>query len=89
MRRSLDPTLPAPPLTFPVPTVGPSPQQDPDNVARSGPSSSALEAFMRQPGIYPFPSQFSNVLDRNPWKAQIETFLNRHPVGSPAEGRPR
>ncbi|TWC47309.1 hypothetical protein FBY04_12887 [Pseudomonas sp. SJZ080] len=89
MRRSLDPTLPAPPLTFPVPTVGPSPQQDPDNVARSGPSSSPLEAFMRQPGIYPFPSQFSNVLDRNPWKAQIETFLNRHPVGSPAEGRPR
>nr|WP_077049028.1 multicopper oxidase domain-containing protein [Pseudomonas sp. KK4] len=84
----LDPTLPAPPLTFPVPTVGPAPQQDPDNVARSGPSSTALEAFMRQPGIYPFPTQFSNVLDRNPWKAQIETFLNRHPVGSPAEGRP-
>ncbi|TWC55276.1 FtsP/CotA-like multicopper oxidase with cupredoxin domain [Pseudomonas sp. SJZ080] len=84
----LDPTLPAPPLTFPVPTVGPLPQQDPNNVARSGPSSSALEAFMRQPGLYPFPSQFSNVLDRNPWKAQIETFLNRHPVGSPAEGRP-
>nr|WP_305955758.1 MULTISPECIES: Ig-like domain-containing protein [unclassified Pseudomonas] len=84
----LDPTLPAPPLTYPVPTVGPLPQQDPDNIARSGPSSSALEAFMRQPGLSPFPSQFSNVLDRNPWKAQIETFLNRHPVGSPAEGRP-
>jgi len=84
----LDPTLPAPPLTFPVPTVGPMPQQDPDSVARSGPSSAALDAFMRQPGLYPFPSQFSNVLDRNPWKSQIETFLNRHPVGSPAEGRP-
>jgi hypothetical protein len=43
---------------------------------------------MRQPGLFPFPSQFSNVLDRNPWKAQIEAFLNRHPVGSPADGRP-
>jgi hypothetical protein len=28
------------------------------------------------------------VLDRNPWKAQIEMFLNRNSVGSPAEGRP-
>ncbi|WP_223545978.1 Ig-like domain-containing protein [Pseudomonas sp. A-B-19] len=84
----LDPTLPAPPLTFPVPLVGPAPTQDPNNIARSGPSPTALVAFMRQPGLFPFPSQFSNVLDRNPWKAQIEAFLNRHPVGSPAEGRP-
>jgi len=84
----LDPTLPQPPLTFPVPTTGPAPQQDPNLVARSGPSSAALDAFMRQPGLFPFPSQFSNVLDRNPWQAQIESFLNRHPVGSPAEGRP-
>ncbi len=84
----LDPTTPAPSLSFPVPTVGPAPQQDPNFVARSGPSSAALDAFLRQPGIFPFPSQFSNVLDRNPWQAQIEAFLNRHPVGSPAEGRP-
>jgi FtsP/CotA-like multicopper oxidase with cupredoxin domain len=84
----LDPTLPQPPLSFPVPTTGPAPQQDPNLVARSGPSSAALDAFMRQPGLFPFPSQFSNVLDRNPWQAQIEAFLNRHPVGSPAEGRP-
>ncbi|WP_085729365.1 Ig-like domain-containing protein [Pseudomonas sp. R37(2017)] len=84
----LDPTLPAPPLTFPPPIVGPAPTQDPNSIARSGPSAAALEAFMRQPGLYPFPSQYSNVLDRNPWKAQIEAFLNRHPVGSPAEGRP-
>ncbi|MGH8385393.1 MAG: Ig-like domain-containing protein [Pseudomonas sp.] len=84
----LDPTLPRPPLNFPVPMAGPAPQQDPDSIARSGPSSSALEAFMRQPGLYPFPTQYSNVLDRNPWKSQIEAFLNRHPVGSPAEGRP-
>nr|WP_256357373.1 Ig-like domain-containing protein [Pseudomonas sp. PDM26] len=84
----LDPALPAPPLTFPVPLVGPAPTQDPNNTARSSPSPAALEAFMRQPGLFPFPSQFSNVLDRNPWQAQIEAFLNRHPVGSPAEGRP-
>ncbi len=84
----LDPTLPTPPLTFPVPLAGPAPQQDPDNIARSGPSTSALEAFMRQPGLHPYPSQYSNVLDRNPWKSQVEAFLNRHPVGSPAEGRP-
>ncbi|WCM49418.1 Ig-like domain-containing protein [Pseudomonas sp. WJP1] len=84
----LDPTIPAPPLTFPVPTVGPAPAQDPNSIARSAPSGSALDAFMRQPGLFPFPSQFSNVLDRNPWKAQIEAFLNRQPVGSPAEGRP-
>ncbi|MGH8383411.1 Ig-like domain-containing protein [Pseudomonas sp.] len=84
----LDPTTPPADLTFPVPTTGPAPGQDPNYVARSGPSGTALEAFLRQPGLTPFPSQFSNVLDRNPWKAQIEAFLNRSPVGSPAEGRP-
>lgn len=62
----LDPTIPTPPLTFPVPTIGPAPQQDPNIVARSGPPSAALDAFMRQPGLFPFPAQFSNVLDRNP-----------------------
>ncbi|MCW2271487.1 Ig-like domain-containing protein [Pseudomonas sp. JUb96] len=84
----LDPTVEAGTLPFPVPTVGAAPEQDPNSVARSGPASPALEAFLRQPGLYPFPTQYANVLDRNPWKAQIETFLNRQPVGSPAEGRP-
>ncbi|PMZ39715.1 hypothetical protein C1X25_34050, partial [Pseudomonas sp. GW247-3R2A] len=62
-------------------------QQDPTNAARSAPPSAALDAFMRQPGLTPFPSQYSNVVDRNPWQAQIEVFLNRH-IGSSAEGRP-
>ncbi|MCI1041404.1 copper oxidase, partial [Pseudomonas putida] len=84
----LDPTLPRPDLGFPVPTLGAAPAQDPNVVARSGPNGTALEAFLKQPGLYPFPTQYSNVLDRNPWKAQIEMFLNRQPVGSPAEGRP-
>lgn len=84
----LDPTAPPPELGFPLPTKGPAPAQDPNNVARSGPDGNVLEAFLKQPGLYPFPTQYANVLDRNPWKAQIEDFLNRHPVGSPAEGRP-
>ena len=84
----LDPATPPQTLTFPVPTVGPAPEQDPNSVARSVPSPAALDAFLRQPGLTPFPQQFSNVLDRNPWKAQIEAFLNRSPVSSPAEGRP-
>ncbi|TDF86247.1 Ig-like domain-containing protein [Pseudomonas sp. H9] len=84
----LDPTVEAGTLPFPVPTIGPAPEQDPTSVARSGPTGAALETFLRQPGLLPFPTQYANVLDRNPWKAQIETFLNRQPVGSPAEGRP-
>jgi len=84
----LDPTVEAGTLPFPIPTTGPAPEQDPNSVARSGPTGAALETFLRQPGLLPFPTQYANVLDRNPWKAQIEAFLNRHPVGSPAEGRP-
>lgn len=84
----LDPALPPPSVTFPVPTLGAAPAQDPDVIARSSPNGNALEAFLKQPGLYPFPSQYANVLDRNPWKAQIELFLNRNSVGSPAEGRP-
>ncbi|ANH98849.1 copper oxidase [Pseudomonas koreensis] len=83
----LDPTTPATPLPFPPAAIGPAPAQDPNNIARSAPPGTALDAFLRQPGLTPFPSQFSNVVDRNPWQAQIEVFLNRH-IGSSAEGRP-
>ncbi|PTU04108.1 copper oxidase, partial [Pseudomonas sp. HMWF031] len=83
----LDPTTPAAPLPFPPAAIGPLPQQDPTSAARSAPPSAALDAFMRQPGLTPFPSQYSNVVDRNPWQAQIEYFLNRR-IGSSAEGRP-
>lgn len=84
----LDPTTPQGPLTFPLPSLGNAPEQDPLNIARSGPAGSELDAFLKQPGLHPFPSQFANVLDRNPWKHPIEDFLNRQPIGSPAEGRP-
>ncbi|MFJ7111141.1 multicopper oxidase domain-containing protein [Pseudomonas sp. NPDC098740] len=83
----LDPTTPAAQLPFPPATIGPLPQQDPTSVARSAPPSAALDAFLRQPGLTPFPSQYSNVVDRNPWQKQIEFFLNRR-IGSSAEGRP-
>ncbi|MHA6234598.1 multicopper oxidase domain-containing protein [Pseudomonas fluorescens group sp. PF-69] len=83
----LDPTTPVALLPFPPAAVGPLPQQDPTSAARSAPPSAALDAFMRQPGLTPFPSQYANVVDRNPWQAQIEYFLNRR-IGSSAEGRP-
>lgn len=83
----LDPTTPAAPLSFPPAAIGPAPAQDPNNIARSAPPGTALDAFLRQPGLTPFPSQFANVVDRNPWQAQIELFLNRH-IGASAEGRP-
>jgi len=83
----LDPTTPAAPLSFPPAAIGPAPAQDPNNIARSAPPGTALDAFLRQPGLTPFPSQYANVVDRNPWQAQIELFLNRH-IGSSAEGRP-
>ncbi|MHC8334453.1 multicopper oxidase domain-containing protein [Pseudomonas sp. LB3P25] len=83
----LDPTTPAAPLGFPPAAIGPLPQQDPTSAARSAPPSAALDAFLRQPGLTPFPSLYSNVIDRNPWQKQIEFFLNRR-IGSSAEGRP-
>ncbi|MDI3391566.1 multicopper oxidase domain-containing protein [Pseudomonas sp. V98_8] len=83
----LDPTTPAAPLPFPAAAIGPLPAQDPNSAARSAPPGPALDAFLRQPGLTPFPSQYANVVDRNPWQAQIEYFLNRR-IGSSAEGRP-
>jgi FtsP/CotA-like multicopper oxidase with cupredoxin domain len=83
----LDPTTPAAPLPFPPAAIGPLPAQDPTSAARSAPPGPALDTFLRQPGLTPFPTQYSNVVDRNPWQAQIEYFLNRH-IGSSAEGRP-
>jgi len=80
----------APPLVspFPSPTTGPAPEQDPFDVAASGPSSAALDAFLDQPGISPFPTEYANDLDQNPWEPEIETFLGRDVITPPAEGRP-
>jgi hypothetical protein len=73
----LDPAVPGPSMAFPAP-----------GDARSGPAPLALETFLAQEGIAPFPTQFSNTVDENPWKTMIEGFLSRALDTPPAEGRP-
>jgi FtsP/CotA-like multicopper oxidase with cupredoxin domain len=87
-RESLDPSAPVPAMSFPVPTMGSAPEQDPSDFAMSGPAGAALETFLAQPGIAPFPMQFSNTMEENPWKLEIEDFLGRPLDTPPAEGRP-
>ncbi|HXE97970.1 MAG TPA: multicopper oxidase domain-containing protein [Dongiaceae bacterium] len=82
-----DANTPQPADTFPVPTAGPAPEQDP-MIAASGPAGVTLEAFLAQAGIAPLPTQFSNTAAQNPWKAEIEAFLGRQLKNPPAEGRP-
>jgi manganese oxidase len=48
----------------------------------------ALEAFLAQPGMSPYMSQYSNNSDLNPWKLGIESFMGRALASAPAEGRP-
>ena len=84
----LTPGAPAPPLIFPMPATGPAPEQDPTSVAASGPVPEALEAFLAQDGIAPFPTEFANTVDLNPWRTSIESFLDRPLNTPPAEGRP-
>ncbi|MFG5861995.1 multicopper oxidase domain-containing protein [Metapseudomonas sp. CR1201] len=83
----LDPSTPSPPAGFPQPSLGAATEQDPTNLYRSGPSGSDLDEFLSAPGLFPFPSQYSNDLDGNPWNALVQGFLRR-PVRGPAEGRP-
>ena len=85
--RPLDPTLTSA-MSFPRPTVGPLPGLDPFDPAKSGPDASALDAFLSEPGISPFPREFSNTDAENPWKPDIERFLGRALDTPPAEGRP-
>ena len=70
-------------------TALPQPQN-----AQSGPAGAALDAFLAQPGVSPFPTASSNVTDTNPWNGAIEAFLGRPLISveggspGPAEGRP-
>jgi FtsP/CotA-like multicopper oxidase with cupredoxin domain len=90
------------PETMPTDTTGAgwTPLPQPLN-AQSGPDPVELENFLKQPGVSPYPTRLSNVIDTNPWKPAIETFLGRtlsvptdalgNPlpaVAGPAEGRP-
>ena len=76
------------PIPFPRPSTGPLPEQDPNDVSASGPSGVAIEAFLSQAGISPFPTEFSNQAADNPWRPDIEAFLGRPLDTPPAEGRP-
>lgn len=73
---------------LPMPRLGALPEQDPSSVARSAPRGSELDAFLQQPGIAPYPTQYANTMATNPWQDRIEQFLNRFLVSPPAEGRP-
>jgi FtsP/CotA-like multicopper oxidase with cupredoxin domain len=84
----LDPAVPSPALAFPEPAAGPAPEQDPGGVAMSAPAGAALETFLAQEGIAPFPTQFSNTAEVNPWRPEIEAFLGRPLASPPADGRP-
>jgi hypothetical protein len=84
----LDPTAPAAAGSFPRPSVGTVPEQDPYDVFMSEPSGFALDAFMAQKGISPFPTEYSNTVEENPWRLEIEDFLGRELDTPPAEGRP-
>jgi hypothetical protein len=83
----LDPTL-TPALSFPRPTVGSLPALDPFDLTKSGPDPIALDAFLAEPGLAPFPREFSNTDAENPWRPDIERFLGRALDTPPAEGRP-
>jgi FtsP/CotA-like multicopper oxidase with cupredoxin domain len=84
----LDPTQAAPTMAFPPPTLGAAPEQDPNQVARSSPAGAALETFLKQPGIAPYPTEYANTSASNPWQAQIQNFMGRFMTHPPAEGRP-
>ncbi|MFL5303089.1 MAG: multicopper oxidase domain-containing protein [Anaeromyxobacteraceae bacterium] len=83
-----EPLAPGAVAAFPRPTRGPEPEQDPEDPAKSAVAGPVLEAFLGSPGIAPFPREFSNTEDQNPWRPDIETFLGRPLVAPPAEGRP-
>ena len=79
---------PAGTATFPPPSTGPAPAQDPANIYASAPAGSALDAFLSAPGLTHAPTQQSNTTDLNPWEPIIEGFLGRDVETPPAEGRP-
>ncbi|MFA7617847.1 MAG: multicopper oxidase domain-containing protein [Thiohalomonadaceae bacterium] len=73
---------------FPSLEIGPWPEQDPDSLIASSPSGAAIDAFVGEPGLNPWPSQFANTTDLNPWKDVIESYLGRPLIAPPIEGRP-
>jgi len=85
---ALNPNGPVPAMPFPSPSTGPLPEQNPAHAWSSVPAGATLEAFLAQAGIAPYPTEYANTADLNPWKPQIEAFLGRPLNNPPAEGRP-
>lgn len=62
--------------------------------AFSSPSGPAIDQFLSQyitptqAHPYPYPQRQSNDVDENPWRPQVEAFLQRTLNTPPAEGRP-
>src|SRR5262249_25889426 len=83
----LDANVQAGTLPFPRPKAGAAPAPEAE-ATRSSPASAELDAFLKQAGISPFPTRESNTTLPNPWKADIELFLDRFLTDPPAEGRP-
>jgi manganese oxidase len=50
----------------------PGPGAGPVRVAASGPAGAALEAFLGEHGISPFPTEFANDIDCRTWQSEIE-----------------
>ena len=86
--QKLDPTVSAGTVPFPLPTTGPAPYQDPISSTASAPETTVLDSFLAQAGIFPYPTEFSNTIDINPWTTAIEGFLERALDHAPMEGRP-
>lgn len=51
------------------------------------PDGKALDSFLKQ-SLWPAPQRLANDSDQNPWKVQIESYLERSLAHPPAEGRP-
>ncbi|GAB3650279.1 cytochrome c peroxidase [Ramlibacter alkalitolerans] len=84
----LDSNAEAGTMPLPLPTTGAAPEQDPGDVFSSSPASTSLDGFLKQPGLFPFPTRQANATALNPWKSLVETFLERALDKPPAEGRP-
>ena len=53
------------PAPFPQPSLGSEPENDPSELAASGPNGVELEEFLAQDGISPFPTEYANTSDAN------------------------
>jgi len=51
------------------------------------PDSDKLDTFLSR-FVFPLPTKYSNTIDQNPWKTEIEEYLGRALMNPPAEGRP-